>query len=463
MVLLMPAANGGIMSRKTDYLFLRSGSQNWHIKLQSPTGRIEKSLGTPDRRQAEILSLPMIAEHKAKLLAARPRLETTWQHKYEPGREHVSPDGGRIVAMERELIHLDANGLITGRTPNGAPAYQLVGGPLTPRSLAEAYAETFGGTRSKVATKSGDDAILETYLKHANITGYYEREARAVWALYKQLVDNKPLKDATRDDGRKVVAYFEGQNIKSATIKKKIGWLTAAVNLAIKEGRLIFNPFSSIVPKRDDKQTRLPLNESDMKNAKRNLDRLDEDDQLLFRLLATTGMRLSEAFEIDGEMVERRCRFVIVGKKTEQSLRRVPLPAGVLPHLPRTIKGPLFQGDARAASKRLNRFLNEIGIVEPRKVVHSLRHRAQDRLRAAGCPVTADGQYSVMKKRPLLQATAKAFQFRCLNNGLTRLGFDKVGGHRLREPHATPVQLATGIWGSAGCGSYCRRYGCAHS
>jgi transposase-like protein len=39
-----------------------------------------------------------------------------------------------------------------------------------------------------------------------------------------------------------------------------------------------------------------------------------------------------------------------------------------------------------AASKRLNRFLDDIGITDPRKVAHSLRHRAQDRLRAAGCP-----------------------------------------------------------------------------
>ena len=37
----------------------------------------------------------MIAEHKAALLAARPRLEATWQHEYEPGL-HVGPDGGRI-------------------------------------------------------------------------------------------------------------------------------------------------------------------------------------------------------------------------------------------------------------------------------------------------------------------------------------------------------------------------------
>jgi integrase len=97
-------------------------------------------------------------------------------------------------------------------------------------------------------------------------------------------------------------------------------------------------------------------------------------------------MRLSEAFEVDSELKERGVRYVVVGHKTEQSKRRVPFPADLLPYLPATIKGPLFQGNARTASKRLNRFLNDGGIVDPRKVIHSLRHRAQDRLRAAGCP-----------------------------------------------------------------------------
>lgn len=61
------------------------------------------------------------------------------------------------------------------------------------------------------------------------------------------------------------------------------------------------------------------------------------------------------------------------------------MPAGVLPHLPK-VKGRLFAGTPAAASKRLNRFLRDVGIVDPRKVVHSLRHRAQDRLRAVECP-----------------------------------------------------------------------------
>jgi integrase len=112
--------------------------------------------------------------------------------------------------------------------------------------------------------------------------------------------------------------------------------------------------------------------------------------QLLLRLLATTGMRLSEALEIDSEMKEGGVRYVMVDKKTEQSLRRVLLPASALPYLPKKITGPLFVSKHAdppdMASKRLGRFLDDIGITDPRKVVHSLRHRAQDRLRAAACP-----------------------------------------------------------------------------
>jgi len=194
---------------------------------------------------------------------------------------------------------------------------------LTVRSLAEAYAEAFTGVRPRRQERTADDAIIETYLEHANITGHSERETRAVWALYRQLTDGKPLKDATRDDGRKVVQHFERQGLRSATIQKKITWLNAAVNLAIKESKLTFNPFSSVVPKRDDKQVRLPLSEADIKNAKQNLGQLDKGDQLLFRLLAATGMRLSEAIEIDGEMKERGCRYVIIGHKTPQSHRSI--------------------------------------------------------------------------------------------------------------------------------------------
>jgi integrase len=148
-----------------------------------------------------------------------------------------------------------------------------------------------------------------------------------------------------------------------------------------------FNPFASIVPKVDDAERRVPLADADMKACKRSLGTISEVDQLLFRLLASTGMRLGEAFQISSEATERGVRYVVVGTKTEASKRRVPLPAAVLPYLPKKITGPLFTGGAPAASKRLNRFLRDSGVGASGKVVHSLRHRAADRLRAAGAPV----------------------------------------------------------------------------
>jgi len=427
------------MSKRTrDYLFLRPNSQFWRVRFQSGGRSIEKSLGTTDRRQAEVLALPYIAEHKARLLAVRPRLETKWDPSLAPGLyvapnailEDPDPDhwrdldavldwlkgGGQVFASQRELHYLDASGKTTRTAPNGGPANFYVG-PWRKNGLSEAM------ERPLVPLKNADDAIFETYIKHANVTGYFEREARTTWALYKQLTNGKPLKDATRDDGRKLVQHFEGQKLKSATIQKKVGWLTAAANLAIKEGRLKFNPFSGIVPRRDDKQTRLPLSDADMREAKRKIAQLDEGDQVLFRLLATTGMRLSEAFEIDGEAKERGCRYVTVGKKTEQSLRRVPLPSDALPFLPKVIMGRLFQGNARAASKRLNRFLKEIGIADPRKVIHSLRHRAQDRLRAAGCP--EDVRWAILghEERTVAEGYGEGFPVPVLKKWVDKIGF----------------------------------------
>jgi integrase len=283
-------------------------------------------------------------------------------------------------------------------------------------------------TRKAAAVKSDDDKVLETYITHRKLTGYIEREARDVWMLFKTLTNNKALKNCDRDDGRKLVAYFEERGLKSATIEKKIAWLNAAVNLAIKEGRLKFNPFASIVPRVRDKTRRLPLADADMKAIKRHLVRLGEADQLLVRLLASTGMRLSEAFEIEGEEKERGVRYVIVGKKTEQSLRRVPLPAAVLPYLPKSIKGPLFvrtknKDPSDAASKRLNRFLDDCGITDPRKVVHSLRHRAQDRLRAAECP--EDIRWSILghEEETVADSYGTGFSVPQLKKWIDKIGF----------------------------------------
>jgi integrase len=87
-------------------------------------------------------------------------------------------------------------------------------------------------------------------------------------------------------------------------------------------------------------------------------------------------------------------RYVIVGTKSDSSERRVSLPTKLLADLPAKIEGPLFDGGAKAAGKRLMRFMRAVGITDPRKTTHCLRHRAKDRLRALSCPV--DIQYAIL-------------------------------------------------------------------
>jgi integrase len=411
-----PMATAQARARHGSYIFQRPGSVNWYVQLRSPGAkRKEVSLGTPDKLTAEILAAPMVAEHKAAIMAARPRLVASWHHAYEPGQMHAAPDGvGQILATDRELHYIGHNGNVIRTEPNGNAANRLENLPMgavivgdnTPAAML-AKVRRLGPVinldrleRPAVPTKGGDDAILDTYIKHANVTGDKEREARDMWALFKSLTNGKPIKDCDRDDGRLLVERFDAQGLKSATMRKKIGWLAAAVNLAIKEGRLKFNPFSGIVPNRDDAERRKPLSDADIATCKDKLDKLSEADRLLLRVLATTGMREGEAYQINGEQIEEGARFVIVGTKTDASLRRVPLPADLLPHLPATIIGPLFAADvadrfaeatvkrlANRASKRLMSFLrDDCSIADPNKVVHSLRHRAQDRLRRAACP-----------------------------------------------------------------------------
>ena len=262
-------------------------------------------------------------------------------------------------------------------------------GPLSARTefsmLDAAYDEA--PARPKPPTKNSDDKILDTYLDHRNINGRFRVEAEATWTIYKRLTNSRPLKLATRDDGRLLVKHLIDVGNKTATVVKKIGWLRAAVQLAIDEGKLTFNPFARVISEGSDELRRKPLTENDMAKCKQHFSDLSESDQLLFRLLATTGMRLGEAFQIGGEQTEREIRYCFIGTKTEASRRRVPFPADLLPYLPPKISGPLFPGNPKAASKQLNDFLDDCGLTDPSLVVHSLRHRAADRLRAYECPI----------------------------------------------------------------------------
>ncbi len=359
------------------YLFKRKGSDNWYVRLQPPGQKVkEKSLHTSDLKLAEITAMPLIREHKAFMYQRRPTVTPIWHRAYEPGLRII--DGEQAIVTERELQFIDASGNVVRREPNGGPAELLTPAPRGGPSF-KAYDDA---KRPTPVVKNADDALLEAYIKHKGLDGLRERQARNIWHTFRTVV-KKPLKQCTRDDGRAVVAAL-GDDAKSATLRRRMVPLVATVNLAIKDGKLTFNPFIGCVQDRDDEEEREAFDDADMKRIRANLHRLSKSDQLLVRLLATTGMRRGEAFEINREQIENGIRFVTIGTKTPQSLRRVPFPADLLPYLPPKITGQLIPGRMDTAGKRLREWLTEIGITDPDKApMHSFRHRAAQRLRAA--------------------------------------------------------------------------------
>lgn len=126
------------------------------------------------------------------------------------------------------MHHLDADGNVIRREPNGGLSQEIPMSGATFRTGKGRFIDVNALDRPTVATKNDDDALFEAYLKHKNVSGYGEREVRHLWSLFKTLTDGKPLKDCTRDDGRKLVAHLEAQGLKSASVRRKINWLRAA-------------------------------------------------------------------------------------------------------------------------------------------------------------------------------------------------------------------------------------------
>jgi hypothetical protein len=67
--------------------------------------------------------------------------------------------------------------------------------------------------------------------------------------------------------------------------------------------------------------------------------------------------------------------------------------------------------------------LNDIGITDSRKVVHSLRHRAQDRLRAAECPQDIRWALLGHEEKTVAEDYGKGFSVPLLKRWIDKIGF----------------------------------------
>ena len=422
-----------------DHLFLNGSI--WWMRFQrtAPDGkpvRIERSLKTSNKLEAlasEDFKRENAAHIQWKLSRQQSlRLEQGWQPELAPGMHIVAEcgmpsghwDGApglppctcaicraraigalKIFATERDLHVLGPKDVSLEQWRNGGLMADFVGpwpGASTTRGqrIIEAafHSADPAFARPKPVRKDADpdQAIWDAYLAHGGrnktgVTGKAAHDATVTWERFRKFIGNKPLAKCTRADGRAFVAHMletpnaaTGLKPKSASVKRRLRPLTAAVNLAIGDDLLELNPFSGVAPNLGDSMERGTFTDADCELIKSRLGELKEKDQLLIRLLATTGMRLDEPFQIKREFEQDGIRCVHVGTKTDASDRYVPLPAGVLEYLPEKITKPLFDGPSKKTGARVRLWLKRIGF-DKTKTPHSFRHRMKARLLKQDC------------------------------------------------------------------------------
>src|SRR3974390_959392 len=216
------------MRRHRDHIFQRPGSKFWAVRIQQNGKSKIKSLKTTDKQEAIILARPFIDEHQRRLLAARPRIETSVERVMTPGK-YDQPDGSIIVATDAEITYIGKDGS-TRTEPKRAAIPKPVNNRLGLPSGIDVdamFTALDDPKRTALATNKSDDELFEFYLvtptkkRKKKLDAHSVAEGRKMWTLFRSLV-NKPLKETARDDARKIVAHLEAQGLKSATIRRKL-------------------------------------------------------------------------------------------------------------------------------------------------------------------------------------------------------------------------------------------------
>jgi integrase len=396
-----------VVKHRRDYLFPRGTI--WWIRFVYPPelrpyfgGKkgMRQSLGTADRRVAEAKAAPMIAKHKLDFLEVRNRhgwktgdrlirkvKVAGFEHLYPLG-DTVQDDGSRVVATETTAVIFNADGTFREQVRNEiriVPTFRFdpneQGKPKPPIKRPPADGDL-------------DEKIIKRWITTAGIKPRVEDDARRAYQRFRTLTDGKTFIEATRDDGRALVAALYADGLLSATVEKVVGYLRAAINIEMEETATKFtsNPFSKVMPKKRPKDAtkRVPLDAGDMLAMRNVLPTMSPEDQLLWKWLACTGMRRGEPFQIEGEFLEdagpgKQTRYVITGSKTDSSIvgcdpgRRRPSPTRP-DHGQALQRQPRCSGEADLPQDAVSRDRR------PAQGSHSLRHRAIDQLRALQCP-----------------------------------------------------------------------------
>lgn len=209
-----------------------------------------------------------------------------------------------------------------------------------------------------------------------------------------------PLKDINAVSIEQWVGAMKERKLTPGSIKKRVGALGRALDLAVHREILTFNPIKNL-PKNyaayteDDgliiadgvRDRRLETGEEEkLRNVLKDQPALD----LLFRLALETAMRMREMFTLTADQVDLSRRTIFLDKTKNGDKRQVPMSSTALDLLTAALKGkeisallfPFFDGHLDNTTIRIGyhwrQTTKKAGIVDLH--FHDLRHEAVCRL-----------------------------------------------------------------------------------
>ncbi len=227
----------------------------------------------------------------------------------------------------------------------------------------------------------------------------------ASFDLVIDIIGDRTLDKCRRKDVSEVIAVALTGKIKTATVKRRLGVVRAAVNELIREYELadVRNPFGDFkIPKLgEDSEERGSLDAEQIKALREYVEGTDTDTANIIGLLLDTGARIAEIAGLrrDDVVLDAAIPHIVIHEnpfrrlKTKSSKRKVPLVGGALSAAKRAYAKTegdfLFEryvADNRVKNDGASAAVNKVLKRLDSGTAHWLRHTMKTRLRNANVP-----------------------------------------------------------------------------
>lgn len=393
-----------------DFLTRRNGS--WHFVRRVPVEFMEFDRRGVIRHSTKVRVASDRTGRRATRVADQlnEKLERHWQ---ELAAKHVSPsvngyeearrrarslgfdyiENAQLIMLptERRLERLEALVLKGAAADAGARKAVLGTEKKPPFMLSQLFVEFEAATKDE--TKDFSPNQLRVWRS--------ERE-RAVKSFV-EVVGDKAVSEVTADDGIDYGEWWRGRVLAGETTAKTANKAIGQLSRMLKEMNIrrrlnLPEIFKGLRLRGAVDRSRSPFESEFIQDellATGALDELNEDARLVVYVLAETGLRLSEAVNLQRHTIHLDAPIPYIevlpdGRrlKTEDSRREIPLVGVALAALKMRPDGfARYRDKGSSLSAVVNKFLETRGL-RPTKdhTVYSLRHSFKDRLIAAEAP-----------------------------------------------------------------------------